>query len=338
MLIIEKFSKKIKIIIKVLKSIIKYVRIYKNTKAKGEYNVDFVVLLILMTALIVFLLITGERILVSSIIRPKKINSELPNDEIRLENENRFTVNTSSDIPLSFLYIPASADERTPNKIVFLFHDYNRTGESVKKYAPFFLNEGFSVVIPDNRFCGNSGGDCLGLSSLDAEDTLAIFRWIKDCFPGNIPIGLFGESFGAAQAILLASSDKTDNISFVISDSSFSDLYKLLKERVRADYRIKAFPLLTVAVLSIKRKYGIDVKNVSPLKAIEKCEDIPLFFIHGENDTFILPQMSIDLYNAKHSGYKKFYLAEDASHCSAFDIDPEGYNEKLKEFLDKINA
>lgn len=305
---------------------------------KGAFEVEFVILLLLMVAFIVFLLITGERVLVSSIMRPKKISPDAIDSEVKLQNENRFTVNTSSDIPLSFLYISANPEEGIPKKIVFLFHGYNRTGESVKKYAPFFLEKGFSVIIPDNRFCGHSGGDALGLSFLDAKDSLAIFKWIRDCFPGDIPIGLFGESFGAAQAILLASSNKVKNISFVISDSSFSQLYTLLKERVRADYRIKAFPLLTVAALSIKKKYGIDIKNVSPLKSLEKCGDIPMFFIHGENDTFILPQMSIDLYNAKNTGYKKFYLAEGATHCSAFDIDPEGYTDKLKEFLDKINA
>ena len=321
-----------------LKSKIKYGKIYKKIFVKGEYTVEFIILLLLMVAFIVFLLITGERILVSSIIRPKKITTDTLDSGIRFQNENRFTVNTSSEIPLSFLYIPAKADERIPDKIVFLFHGYNRTGESVKKYASIFLEEGFSVIIPDNRFCGHSGGDCLGLAALDADDSLAIFKWIKDCFPGDIPIGLFGESFGAAQAILLASSNNVQNISFVISDSSFSNLYSLLKERVRADYRIKAFPLLTVAAFSIKKKYGIDIKNVSPLKALEKCADIPVFFIHGENDTFILPQMSIDLYNAKNCGYKKFYLAEGASHCSAYDIDPEGYKKKIQEFLNKINA
>ena len=298
---------------------------------------EIVFLIVFIIAFIVFLLVIGEKILVNSIVKPKKTTSSFFDDQIQFPDEKRFTVNTSSEILLSFLYIPADSDKSVPDKIVFLFHGYNSGGDSVKKYAGIFLDHGYSVIIPDNRFCGNSGGDSLGLAELDAKDTLAIFKWIKDCFPGDIPIGLFGESFGAAQAIILASSKYTDNIAFVIADSSFSDLYTLLKERVRADYRIKAFPLLTVASLIIKKKYGIDVKKVSPLKALEKCGNIPMFFIHGENDTFILPQMSIDLYNSKHSGYKKFYLAEGAYHCSAFDSDSEGYIQKIEDFLNKIN-
>ncbi len=299
---------------------------------------EFIILILVIIAFIVFLLVLGEKILVKSIVKPKKNAVSLPENQIHFPDENRFTVNTSSEIQLSFLYIPADSSNLTPKKIVFLFHGYNSSGDSVKKYAGVFLENGYSVIIPDNRFCGKSGGEYLGLSYLDAKDTIAIFKWIKDYFPGDISIGLFGESFGAAQAILLAASKEIDNISFIISDSSFSDLQTLLKERVRAEYRIKAFPLLTVAFMIIKKKYGIDVKKVSPIKALEKCGNIPMFFIHGENDTFILPQMSIDLYNSKHSGYKKFYLAEGASHCSAFESDPDVYTEKIEEFLDKINA
>jgi pimeloyl-ACP methyl ester carboxylesterase len=300
-------------------------------------KVEFVVLLIFIIAFIAFLIVMGERILVSSIIRPKKSVQKTPVPEIRFQNERRFTVNSSSGVPISFLYIPLSDDGAAPEKIVFLFHGYNSSGEAVKKYAEFFLREGFSVIIPDNRFCGHSGGENLGLAVLDANDTLAIFNWIKDCFPGKIPVGLFGESFGAAQAIILAASSQIRDISFVISDSSFSDLYTFLKERVRVDYRIKAFPLLTIATVILKKKYGIDAKNTSPLRSLSKCGEIPMFFIHGENDTYILPQMSIDLYNAKNSGYKKFFLAEGAGHCAAYESDPDTYEEKLKEFLDKIN-
>ena len=299
---------------------------------------EFVVLVAVVVIFIIIMIVLGEHILVSSIMSPKKSAKKISDIYKRFPNENRFTVNSSTGIPISFVYIPVDCDDNIPKKIVFIFHGYNSSGESVRKYASVFMKAGFSVIIPDNRFCGNSGGNYLGLASLDAEDSIAIFKWIKDCFPVEIPVGLFGESFGAAQAILLASSEIAENISFVISDSSFSDLYAFLKERVRADYRIKAFPLLTIALHVIKKKYGISIKSISPLKSLSSCGGIPMFFIHGEDDTFILPQMSIDLYNAKSSGYKKFYLAEGAAHCSAYDVDPEGYEDKIDEFLNKINV
>ena len=300
---------------------------------------DFVILAIAVLVFVVFLLVLGERILLSSILRPKKNKADsFPVFDKKFPNEGRFTVNSSHDIPISFVFIPKNDDGTAPEKIVFLLHGYNSSGQSMRKYVPMFLDRGFSVVIPDSRYCGNSGGDSLGLAYLDAEDTLAVFKWIKDCFGDNIPIGLFGESFGAAQAILLAGSANTVNTSFVISDSSFSELYELLKERVRADYRIKPFPLLTIAVGIINKKYGINIKSVSPLRALSQCGKIPIFFIHGEEDNFILPQMSIDLYNSKATGYKKFFLAEGASHCGAFDLEPDTYKDKVYEFLDKINA
>lgn len=298
---------------------------------------DFLVLILFITVFIIVLLFLGEKILISSILRPKKTENQLfPSVKEKFPGEERFTVNSASDIPISFRYIPLNDEGNKPQKIVILFHEYNSSSESMDNYIPMFRERGFSVIVPDARFCGKSGGEYLGLSYLDAEDSSAIFKWINDCFGYGIPIGLFGESFGAAQAIILACSGKYDNISFVVSDSSYSDLYSLIKERVRADYRIKPFPLLFVARLIIKKKYGIDMKKVSPEKLLKTCGAIPMFFIHGDSDTFVLPQMSIDLYNAKETGYKKFYLAENASHCEAFNSDPQTYRNKLFEFFDKI--
>ena len=300
---------------------------------------EFVILLIAIILFIVFMLAIGQKILVGTIIRPKK-SDPLPSafDIKSFPNENRFTVSSSDGTNISFLYIPVNDSGLPPEKIVMLFHGYNSCAESMRKYARIFLDRGFSVVIPDARYCGKSGGEHLGLVSVDIEDSLSVFRWIKDCFGPNIPIGLFGESFGASQAILLACSGKVDNISFVISDSAFSVLYALLKERVRADYKIKPFPMLTVSRLIIKKKYGIDLKKVKPLTALSSCGDIPIFFIHGDSDIYILPQMSIDLYNAKTTGYKKFYLAENASHGYCFEVDPELYTEKIHEFFNKIKV
>lgn len=298
---------------------------------------EFILLIVAIVAFIVFMLVMGEKILIGSVLRPKKIDKpSAPFSEKRFPNENRFSVSTASGIQISFLYIPINDDGTPPEKIVVLFHGYNSSSESMRKYVPLFLERGFAVILPDARFCGQSGGDHVGLSSLDAEDSIAVFKWVSDCFGNNIPIGLFGESFGAAQAILLACSDKVKPLSFVISDSSYSDLYSLMRERVRADYRIKTFPMLTVARLIIRKKYGIDMKKISPVKALASCGNIPMFFIHGDSDVYILPQMSIDLYNAKTMGYKKFYLAENASHGCTFDSDPETYTEKIFEFFDKI--
>lgn len=298
---------------------------------------EYVFLIIAIAAFIAFIIFLGEKILISSILRPKKtVESSLPCQTEKFHEENRFTVNSVSDVPISFVYIPLTESSEKPQKIAILFHGFNSSSDSMRKYVPMLRERGFSVILPDARFCGQSGGETVGLSVLDAEDSLAILKWINDCFGYGIPIGLFGESFGAAQAILLAGSDNVGNISFVVADSSYSELYSLIKERVRVDYRIKAFPMLTLARFIIKKKYGIDMKRISPIKQLASCGDIPMFFIHGDSDSFVLPQMSIDLYNAKRTGYKKFYLAENARHCEAFTSDPQIFKEKLFEFFDKI--
>ncbi len=61
-----------------------------------------------------------------------------------------------------------------------------------------------------------------------------------------------------------------------------------------------------------------------------------MFFTHGLNDRYILPQMSVDLYNAKSNGIRKLYLAPNAGHAEALWKNPVEYDEKLEEFLNEV--
>lgn len=59
---------------------------------------------------------------------------------------------------------------------------------------------------------------------------------------------------------------------------------------------------------SIKSRAKFDINNLSPIDHVKKCF-IPVLFAHGNDDNFILPHHSEDLYN-QYAGDKKLVRFE----------------------------
>jgi fermentation-respiration switch protein FrsA (DUF1100 family) len=59
-------------------------------------------------------------------------------------------------------------------------------------------------------------------------------------------------------------------------------------------------------------------------------------FAHGQEDTYILPAMSVAMYNAKKRGIRKLYLAPHAKHAESLPKNREAYEQQLGEFLTEV--
>jgi uncharacterized protein len=81
---------------------------------------------------------------------------------------------------------------------------------------------------------------------------------------------------------------------------------------------------------------GARYHDISPRDEVEKF-DTPLLLIHGEKDTYIQPEMSIELYQRKIRGLRKLWIAPDAEHAEAYDKNPEEYSRQIEIFLQDIH-
>lgn len=293
---------------------------------------DFILLIVIIAAFIFSLIYWGERILIKSILTPYDYSSfSVLNNSTADSTEQHFSLTDDEGNMIKCTYIPHDENGHAIEKAVILLGGCDSLRNKIKDYSSLFIPYGIDVISVDApESCDNN---FFRFGVAEQSEIKPIIRWIKNLSP-DAEIGLFGVSYGAAEALYY--SENNQDISFVISDSSYADLSAYFKERVRNEYRIKQFPLLTFAKLIIKKK-GFDIKKASPLKMLEKSEkETPVFFIHGEADSYFLPQMSIDLYNAKSKGYKKFWLAPEAEHIQAVNNSFDEYQTKTEEFLLKI--
>jgi len=86
--------------------------------------------------------------------------------------------------------------------------------------------------------------------------------------------------------------------------------------------------------MSMKLNYGYDMKNTSP-KTILRDNEVPVCFIHGKNDSFVLPKHSV-INSENDKGYSELHLIENAEHAQSREVLGEKeYTDIVREFLKK---
>lgn len=216
------------------------------------------------------------------------------------------------------------------DKYVIISHGFKSNRYGAVKYVDTYMNLGFNCIIYDLRDHGENEKTALSLGQFESED---LEKLIEDSYSryGNIKLGLHGESMGSATSLtVLAKKPKVD---FVVADCGFSNLYDLIYKA----YDLAKTPFVLPSVnTAMKLRYGYDMKKTSPKDALVGNE-VPICFIHGEADTFILPENS-QVNKAATAGYSELHLVPNAAHAQSREVLGEAeYRGIIGDFLNNID-
>ena len=99
----------------------------------------------------------------------------------------------------------------------------------------------------------------------------------------------------------------------------------------------KSFHVPTVVVdladVGSRLRYHYAIKDMRPIDSLDDNE-IPVLFIHGSNDDFIVPKNSEDMYK-RTKGRTEFHTIPGATHANSVLTEPDMYKDIVKEFLEK---
>ena len=147
-------------------------------------------------------------------------------------------------------------------------------------------------------------------------------------------IVLHGQSMGAATALIMAGSPEvSEHIAAVVSDSAYTEAYEMFGDKITEWFHLPAAPFVDSACLMLRLRGGYNLRDASPLRAVEGSS-VPTLFIHGNEDRMIDVGMSYELYEAA-SCEKELFIVEGAGHAQAQDKDPEAYYGRIGAFLDR---
>lgn len=294
--------------------------------------------------IIITLLLTIFLLVVSYYISGRIINPAVKDYDKTFQMEleyKRFTQDYYDSLPREELYIQSPYGYKM--HAVYIPHNYSKKtailihGRTYSlmgsyKYVDIFRKRGFNTLLVDSRNHGKSGGENSTFGYFERYDVKAWVDWVLEKTGTESLIGFHGESLGAVIGLMHTTVDK--RAAFYVLDSPMADLSSTLGLSLEDDFGVPAFPLIPLTSLMSKVRGGFFFGDISPMQFVGDIE-VPVFFIHGENDDYSLSENSKQLF-ASHPGQKELWICPDAGHTECMIVNGEAYDRKVGEFLESI--
>ncbi len=215
-------------------------------------------------------------------------------------------------------------------RYIILSHGYTDNMRGSLKYVPMYLELGFNCVVYDLRGHGENEKTFTTYGVLESADLNALIADTRSRYPDMTELGLHGESLGAATTVTCMK--YKPDVDFAVADCGFSDIENVL----RGGYRSAHLPvfLVDLADIGARARYGYSLKKMRPIDSLEDNE-VPILFIHGEQDSFILPKNSEDM-SRRTKGYTEYHVIPGAGHAESVLTDPDTYKTYVRDFLSNI--
>ena len=203
----------------------------------------------------------------------------------------------------------------------------NRTGQL--KRAKFYLELGFSVLMPDLRGTGKSEGDFISFGWHERKDLQACINKLQELGVNNIAAD--GQSLGAATIVY--SFIETDDLDFIILESCYDNISNAFRNRVEK-FKIPMF-LFEPVKYFIEKIMQEPQSSLSPDKLISKIK-CPILIMAGDQENQIPTSETIKLYDYCGSLNKSLHLFKGGKHEDLYERFPLEYEKVVTNFIKKI--
>lgn len=241
--------------------------------------------------------------------------------------------------------------ERAPRGLIVFCHEYGNNHWSSMLYASALWKAGFSVMSFDFRNLGES--DCQAgyeplhwLTQYEVTDLNAVIDYIQQQ-PDlkDLPLGLFGISRGGSAALYAAS--VRPEVKAVACEGAFGTWLMLLAHARRwislivperlAElipwWHVKFTLWLALSVSQFRRNCRYSALE----RVLPQLNKKPLLVIAGERDTYVLPEVPIEI--CRLAGQPEaLWLVANAKHNLGRLVDSEEYDQQLVEFFGVLDG
>ena len=217
-------------------------------------------------------------------------------------------------------------------KIVICFHGY--TSQGMKDYlglSGYYLKNGYSMLLVDERAHGESEGKYIGFGCLDRIDALKWINWVLRKCGEDVEILLHGTSMGGATVLMMSSLELPAQVKGIVSDCAFTSPKEVFSHVLKNMYHLPAFPMMNISDFLNKRFAGYGLDECNAAREVKKAK-VPILFIHGSRDTFVPYSMCETMYENCASSKKKLII-EGAAHAECYYKDTDAYENALTEFI-----
>jgi hypothetical protein len=214
---------------------------------------------------------------------------------------------------------------------VLLLHGVGDTRAGMLDHAEYLLRSGFSVLLPDSRGHGESGG---AITTYGIEEAADVARWSDWLFQTRHAERLYGLGVSLGAGILLQSLAREPRFRAVVAESPFSTFPDVAYDRLSLESGIprRAFWLVIQSgFLYARLRYGVDLRRASALDAV-RATHTPILLIHGTADVNIPIGHSRALH-AINPVATRLWEVPGAKHVHVMSTQPENYARTVVEWF-----
>lgn len=308
-----------------------------------------IILTVLLGVLIILLLLIcgftfNQIIWYKQIPLPKFIGRLIAGNESPQSDYDRdrdAAIKAFADFPIEKLSLTASNGEilrgsvitppNTNGKLLIACHGAHSSGIGEFCFAmPYFYREGYTVLMPEHRGCGESDGKFLGYGTHESKDTLLWLEYSRKRFP-ELNIYLYGVSMGGATVLMMSDKINDPAVKGVIADCSYTSAWDEFSYQLKTSFHLPNFPMLHTCNLICRLICGYDFRDASPVKAVSNSS-LPVLFIHGAADDFVPQFMQDELYAVCPTRKEKLTV-DGAVHARSYYTDPAAYESAMESFI-----
>ena len=190
-------------------------------------------------------------------------------------------------------------------------------------HAAFLVRAGYTVLAPDCRGHGSSGGDIITYGIREADD---VHRWADLLLrrPGIHRLYGIGQSMGAS--ILLESLPREPRFRALVADCPFATFEEVAYDRLEQRGMLGtavSWPLVQIGFLYTRMRYGLNLRDASPAAPV-RATKVPVLLIHGMKDANIPPRHSRELH-ALNPATTQLWEVPGADHVASLGAAPQQY-------------
>lgn len=247
----------------------------------------------------------------------------------------RDTVVTNSKGLKQHAVYAAAREASSAEGTAVLVHGYTDNHFSMMHLARMYRDSlNFNVLVFDQQFHGLSEGEAIQMGWLDRLNAAMWTEVAHNIWNDDFMV-VHGVSMGAATTMMLSGDPDPEWVDAYIEDCGYTSVWDQFAKQLDEEFGLPTFPILNVAQLICRMRYGWTFKEASSLDALARSVK-PVLFIHGDSDTYVPTADVYKNFDAKTNGYKELWIAPDAAHAQAYQKNPAAYTDRVRKFLVRV--
>lgn len=219
-------------------------------------------------------------------------------------------------------------------KTAVVVHGYTDNAIRIMQIGYMYNHDlNYNILLPDLQNHGKSEGEAIQMGWKDRLDVLQWMDTAHEIYGDSTQMVVHGISMGAATTMMVSGEPQKEYVKCFIEDCGYTSVWDEFSQELKVQFGLPEFPLLNMASWLCQQKYGWNFKEASALNQVKDCS-LPMFFIHGDADTYVPTWMVYPLYEAKPEP-KELWIVPGAAHAVSYTDNKEEYTARVKAFVNK---